>query len=253
MDKSPYKVVGLLLIALGTTWPQAGCGPAAPKDSGGEGATKVIKAEAKSAQDYFPFAVGNSWTYDEVEQQSGSQIGTRNMRSTITLKVTNVVNKPEGISADVGVFDQDSKKIGAVVFLAAKDALYQTELLYKGKPMTLEPPMCVAVYPSEPSNGKTWTGVGPKPWVGTTGKYTLKVEGLGPVEVDGVNERFACLGFHTTAEYDEGSQHIQYEQKSYYAPRVGIVRTLEMVQVFSKGQQIGTVTKVSTLRSHTLK
>lgn len=230
-----------------------GCGPTAGSKGNEEGATKVVRQEAKTPEDYWPLAEGNSWTYDVEESIESAASGASGARSLVTLKVAGIKQTDSGKEAEITVYDEKLQAISRLRIAAGEKGLLQVGITSKGKQHTYSPPIPLLPYPFESGAQVEWTGVGPMPYTFEPGNFTTTVEVVGKRDVDTADQRYEAVGVRTITTLTVDGTEINAEQNAFYSPGVGLVRSVDNVSAARDGKLVGTMRKVMVIRSHTLK
>lgn len=233
-----------------------GCGPSSSGSSGNKGndeATDKPKTAVKTGDEYWPLKEGNAWTYEIVQQLRGGKVGGDSTRATITFKVRKVTESNGEKIAEVALLDVDLREQAILTFVANDKGLFQRGIRSAKTNVPISPDVPLALVAPDKSKPAQWEGTGPQPYVNKVGKFALSLEYGGTMEVDAMQDRYPCEVFTSKTEIKSGKQVINYRQDSYFAPGIGLVRSVEESQVTDDGRPFGLVTKTTTLRSHTLK
>jgi len=212
-----------LLIAIAACAVTFGCSPdVAPNDPAT--AVKVTANSLEKPTDLLPLTSGNAWTYDvntSLRTKEGTQSGTQ----TPTLKVTG----RKGQKATVA-FITDNKVRSTIVFQESASGVSQVSVGTVGKPAsTFSPPTPMFQWPMKPEQEAKWSGTGFRAGVGDVGAMTSTLTYKGEMEVDTAAGRFKAYRFDSVQLYKVNSKEFGSSTSTWFVPKVGIVRTVEVV------------------------
>jgi hypothetical protein len=232
-------------FALGATLVVAGCGSGSgtytPKPVKPVNASK---APANDATLYFPFKVGNQWTYAiEASHTAGGQ--TTNAAGEVTLRVSKVTPSGDGVIAEIEVLNAAGKSDQTQTWKANSRGIYQ--LASGSDEMTYNPPQPALVTPLEAGSTFKWTGTGltPNGQKGTTNSTSTV---LAQQEVDTTSETLLAVPIRSETTFTAGNVKGVSASTAYWAEGVGIVRYRQEVQA---GNEIRV--QVMKLKAHVLK
>ncbi|MGI8923313.1 MAG: hypothetical protein ACR2HJ_04620 [Fimbriimonadales bacterium] len=203
------------------------CGPSAPG-----GATrpeaKVLQNAVGSGADFMPLAEGNSWTY-ELTQMVRDKAGKQSRGvAEMTFKVTNVVDHGTGKRALVTVYNK-TKPISTLSFLSNPKGVFQTSLRGKNLTAVFEPPLPLIHWPSKVGQKRMWAGVGYMAGLNKTGKVKMDITYKGLAEVDTPSGRMKAHRVDVVQSYAENGKKYGTTQSMWFVPKIGLVRSLDLV------------------------
>jgi hypothetical protein len=171
-----------------------------------------------------PLASGNAWTYD-VSTTVRTKEGTNSGTQTPTLKVTG----RNGQKATVA-FIVDNKVVSNLVFQESAKGVSQVSVGAVGKSSNaFNPPTPMFQWPMKLDEESKWSGTGYRAGVGDTGPMTSTLTYKGEMEVDTAAGRFKAYRFDSVQLYKVNSKEFGSSTSSWYVPKVGLVRTVEIV------------------------
>lgn len=200
-----------------------GCSPdVAPNDPAT--AVKVTTNSLEKPTDLLPLTTGNAWTYD-VNTTFTSKEGTQSATQAPTLKVTG----RNGQKATVA-FITDNEVRSNLVFHVSANGVSQVSVGNVGKPAnTFSPPTPMFQWPMKPEQETKWSGKGYRAGVGDVGPMTSTLTYKGEAEVDTAAGRFMAHRFDSVQRYKVNSKEYGASISTWFVPKVGIVRTVEIV------------------------
>ncbi len=226
----------------------SGCGPA--PTPGRTGDKKEVKAtEATGPADLFPLTVGNAWTYlVNVETEQQGRI-VDNKAFERTFKVEKVEDTAEGTVGSVTIYDEKQTAVAALKLLVNKEGIFQTTIGLPANERAYADPLPWANWGGEVDSELKYNSRGPLPGTDVMGSIEGANFYRGVLEADAATERFASHCFDSTQKYlrDDGSGMIA-SQRSWFAPKIGLVR---LVEALTNGTDVQRSTW--RLKSHTVK
>jgi len=200
-----------------------GCSPdVVPNDPATQ--VKVTTNTLEKPTDLMPLASGNAWTYDATTTER-TETGTNSGTQTPTLKVTG----RKGQRATVA-FIVDNKVVSNLVFQESAKGVAQVSVGAVGKsPNTFSPPSPMFQWPMKPEEEAKWSGTGLRVGLGGVGPITSTLTYKGEAEVDTAAGRFKAYRFDSVQRYTVNSQEYGSSSSSWFVPKVGLVRTVEIV------------------------
>jgi len=220
------------------------CGPSAP---GGvnKPEAKVLQNAVGSGSDFMPLAKGNSWTYEmtqSVRDRAGRQ--SRGM-AEMTFKVTTVVDHGTGKRALVTVYNK-TQPISTLSFLSNPKGVFQTSLNGKHLTAVYNPPLPLINWPSKPGQKRTWAGMGYMAGINKNGKVKMDITYKGLAEVDTPSGRMKAHRVDVVQSYADKGKKYGTTQSMWFVPKVGLVRSLDLVSGINGTRQTDMKLKSST-------
>lgn len=225
-----------------------GCGPSPTAGTTGP-KKEVHKADASTPADLFPLSVGNAWTYNlSVDQlQNGQVTATQTMERVF--KVEKVDQTSNGTVGQIIIYDEEQKPVASFKILVNDKGLFQMTVGSPGNEIAYDAPLPWATWGTEVDKQVDHKTRGPLAGSREIGTIESATFYRGEREADAMTQRYASKSYDSTQKYirDDGSGLVA-TQRSWFAPKVGLVR---LVEAITNGQ----VTQRSTwvLKSHTVK
>jgi len=200
-----------------------GCSPdVAPNDPATQ--VNVTKNQLEKPTDLLPLAPGNAWVYDVAVTQR-TQKGTESGTQSPTLKVTGRNGKTVTVA-----FITDNKVRSNIVFQETQAGISQVSVSAVGKPpSTFSPPTPLFQWPMKPNEEAKWSGKGFRAALGDVGPMTSTLTYKGETEVDTAAGRFMAYRFDSVQLYKVNGKEFGSSTSTWLVPKVGIVRTVEIV------------------------
>lgn len=213
----------LITLAIAACTVVMGCSPdVTPNDPATQ--VKVTTNTLDKPTDLLPLSSGNAWTYDvntTLKTKEGTQAGTQ----TPTLKVTG----RSGKNATVALIT-DNKVRSTLVFQESTTGVSQVSVGAEGKPPSkFTPPTPMFQWPMKAEQESKWTGTGYRAALNDTGPISSTLTYKGESEVDTAAGRFKAYRFDSTQLYKADGKEFGSSTSTWFVPRVGIVRTVEVV------------------------
>lgn len=226
------------------------CGPSGGPGSSGE-KTPVAAADTKvvAATDLWPLEVGNQWTFEVEEVLQAPNAPPDSRRFERVLKVTKATPKEGGKTAELAVLDADGKTLGVIHIEVNSGGIYQLGMGSGSSRIMYEKPFPLILWPAKKGEKSSWKGKGARPGVGTTGEISANFEHKGRAVVDSAAGRFSAYRFDTVQQYEVNKIKFETAQAAWFAPGVGMVRSLETVATSNGARQ----SQKLVLKSHTVK
>lgn len=226
------------------------CGPSGGPGSSGE-KTPVAAADTQvlEAVDLWPLEVGNQWTFEVEEVLEAPNVPADRRRFERVLKVTKAAPNEGGKTAELAVLDQDGKTLGVIHIEVNKGGIYQLGMGSGNSKVMYEKPFPLMLWPAKKGEKSSWKGKGARPGIGTTGDISANFEQKGRAIVDSAAGRFSAYRFDTLQQYEVNKVKFETAQAAWFAPGVGMVRSLETVATSNGARQ----SQKLVLKSHTVK
>ena len=201
-----------------------GCSPdIGPTDPSEQ--VKVIENKIDKPADLLPMKSGNAWTYSLRSTDRNPQGQSRQSSGTPTLKVT----KTSGADSTLS-FVQDNKVMSELVINMTSSGAVQKSLKgAKGDSKRFNPGLPLYHWPMKLDEEKKWTGSGYRAALGDVGPMKATLAFKGEREVDTPAGRMKAYRFDTMTTYMRGETELGSTQSVWLVPKVGIVRSVEMV------------------------
>lgn len=212
----------------------AGCGPSG-QPGGGAAKTKVLANTASGPSDLLPLSTGNAWTYTVLQTVSDARGRQKSGQSETTLKVDSVKDIPGGKSAEIGVYAKD-KRTSSVGFDVTDKGIFQSFLNAKQN-VPFKPPMPLMPWPLQPGQELKYSGTGYLPGPGKTGTINVTITYRGDSEVDTFAGRMKALRVDNMQTYTYQGKTFQSSQSIWFVPKVGLVRSFEILQLGAAARQ----------------
>lgn len=219
-----------------------GCSPdVTPNDPAKK--VEVTSNTLEKPSDLLPLKVGNAWTY-EVTMTLRTKEGTQSGSQTPTLKVTGL----KGDRATLA-FLVDNKVTSNVVLEKSDKGVAQVSVAPAGKPASsFSPPTPMFQWPMKVDGEVKWKGTGFRSGFANNGPMTSTLTYKGEYEVDTDAGRFKAHRFDSMQTYKINGKEFGNSSSTWFVPKVGIVRTAEVV---ATGDAIRE--SVMKLKSYTVK
>ena len=227
-----FKYFSASMLALATL--VVACGPSG-EGASGQPKAKVLANTAKTPSDMLPLSVGNSWTYQYYQVRVDAKGQRSEGTADSTLKVVSVKDVPAGKEAVVSVY-QNGKVASEIGFLVTDKGVFQTYHKVK-ELMPYNPPLLLMPWNAKAGQETKWTGTGLMPGIGKIGQLEMTLTCRGEMEVDTLAGRMKAMRVDGVENYTYQGKKIQATTSMWFEPRIGLIRSLDVIQLGVAGNQ----------------
>lgn len=237
----PTILFAALLIAV------VSCGPSAESGIKPGTKTKVIANTASTASDLMPFQKGNAWVLTARSVTQNAQGQREAGGGEVTLKCIAVEESGGNKVATLDVKSTVGDPAKTQISTTDKGVFQVSYESAKGK-MLFNPPFPLMPYGLKPGETIKYDGSGPLPGVGKVGPIKATITFKGEVELDTGAGRVKALRADNTQTYKDGNKTFQSMQSYWFAPKIGLVRSLNTIVLGAGGFEQELILKTYTVK-----
>jgi hypothetical protein len=235
----PVIVGSLLLAGCGKSEYQPVAKPATPK--------KEYKIDPNNYANLFPFAEGNSWTYNLESTAQNSKGEELKTTAEFEYRVKTLIKESDTAKRVILEIYRDGEVKDEQEWMVDSTGLYQLSLGASRK--AFRPKQIVLKFPIQEKDLVKWEGTGPVPNGGEGKmKYEFKTDQLQPIDTDVAGESMMGLFVENAGSFVGPKGEGILAQNTWYVPGVGLARYKQVVRV-NGGEAVITL----RLKSYTVK
>jgi hypothetical protein len=174
-----------------------------------------------SEADYFPFAVGNQWTFESESTRMLNGTTTRPEKQEITYRLTEVKKLPNGGKDAYFAILEGEKVIDRQVWRVDKSGIYQVALNLKLNRFST--PQMMVPFPAKQGATFKWRGsISAENGSVQNGTNNGKV--IGPEPIDTLMGSFNALAVESKGTLTSAKAKSEIASRVWFIPKVGIGR-----------------------------
>jgi hypothetical protein len=237
--------LGLMLVV--TPLVLVACGKSEYKPATSLIKPKEYKLDPNNLANLFPFAEGNTWTYNMESSLQVPGKPAQNSDSEYQYKVARVVKESDTATRAILEVYRDGERKDDQEWLVDSTGLYQLSM--GANRTAFNPKQIVLKFPIKAGEMVTWEGTGPLPIGGIgTLKYNFKAEELQIIDTDVKGETMKGLFVENAGTFKNDKGEGILAQNTWYVPGVGLARYKQVIKL-KDGEAVLTL----RLKSYTVK
>jgi len=180
-----------------------------------------------------PLAVGNQWTFDEVETVAAANGENRRIPAEVVIRCAKVTDVPGGKEGLLEVMNGD-KVSNRLTWRVTQEGIFQVTNGLDNGPIT--PPQPIAKFPMKEGEETKWTGTGPF-GKDKAAKQTSTLTTRGSRLVDTGMGQVSALYFTSSTDVQGSKGAAKTEMSLWLKPGTGIAKLIQLLKV-PDGQQL---------------
>jgi hypothetical protein len=238
----PFITVALLALAI------AGCSPTGTSTSAsGPAETKVLSNPVSNARDLWPASIGNAWTYTIGQVRQTRTTAPTSGTAEATLKLVGTKPVTGGVVATFKII-QENKERSTLVFQITDKGVFQISTMTGGRGGEFRPQLPALPWPMKVGEVKEWSGTGPSAGSGAIEPFKSSVIYKGESEVDTPAGRMNGLRVDSSQTTKVKGKPVTVTQSMWFVPKVGLVRSFEVIQTSDEIRQTDLRLKAYTVK-----